>query len=190
MKAFKLSIWGSLLFLMACSTDVPPSDLVRYVHQKDHGLIKSKTIGDLQFDLQYKPLDYLIAQELRTDELVEQAYADRLEDLKGLQYYNLRMSVPRLPQRNITNYQVYDDEAQQQRLYYLSFGFKEHLRLIQGRDTLRPVLYHFERSYDLAPHHTFVVAFKETDPDHTQDKTFVVDSPVWPTGPVKFRIRE
>ena len=100
----------------------------------------------------------------------------------------MKISVPKLPGQDITTYRVNDPGEEQQRLYYLSFQMKENIRLIQGQDTLAPVLYHFERSFDLSPHRTFVMAFEEPLSKSPEDRTFILDSPVLGTGPLKLKI--
>lgn len=191
MKAFKilgLSLFGFLLF-SACKNEVLPSELVGYVANPENGLHKIKTVGDLKVDLQYKPLAYMISNELRKNDIPQSAFQQRASELDGLQYYNLKLSVDQ-PGKDITNYEVYDDAAQQNRLYYLSFGMKQDISLVQGQDTLKPVLYHFERSFNLTKHRTFVVAFKEHDLEHQLDKTFVLESPELGTGPIKLKIQK
>ena len=178
----------AVLVLVSCDQQVLPVDLVRYVNHPDHGLTKRKTLGPLKVELQYKPHSYVIANELRSNQIGQQVYRQRLKELDGLQYYNLKISVPKLPGQDITTYRVNDPGEEQQRLYYLSFQMKENIRLIQGQDTLAPVLYHFERSFDLSPHRTFVMAFEEPLSKSPEDRTFILDSPVLGTGPLKLKI--
>lgn len=189
MKVHNLLMLLFAIGLLSCEQTVQPIDLVRFVNHPENGLAKTKTIGALKVELKYKPLDFLIANELRTNQIEEERYQNHYQELEGLQYYNLKLSLPQLPNQNITTYQVKNDEGLQERLYYLSFKMKEDIRLVQGTDTLAPVLYHFERSYDLAPHRTFVLAFDETNPEKTVDKTFVLDAPIFGTGPIKIKIR-
>ena len=93
-----------------------------------------------------------------------------------------------MPGQDITTYRVNDPGEEQERLYYLSFQMKENIRLLQGQDTLAPVLYHFERSFDLSPHRTFVLAFEAPKSEPSKDRTFILDSPILGTGPLKLKI--
>ena len=193
MKGYNIILLiGVLMFCWSCQQSVDPIDLVHYVKATKNGLAKAKEIGDIRVNLLYKPLDFVIANEFRSNQIKQDDYDSRKEELKGLQYYNLQVSVPNHPKLNITNYRVANAEEQQQRLYYLSFYMKNDIRLIQGQDTLAPVLYHFERSYDMAGHRTFVLAFIENQSEDKTpiDRTLVIDSPIMGTGPIKLKIKE
>ncbi len=192
MKVYKflpLVLLIPIWFLFA-KQSVVPSMLVAYVKNPDNNLVKVKDIGNIRFELLYKPVDFIIANEMRTDELKKSAHQKRAGELDGLQYYNLKISMPRSPGMDVTNYNVKNEQAIQNRLYYLSFHMKNDIRMIQGKDTLSPVLFHFERSYNVTPHRTFVMAFDEPDKKKEDDKTFVIDTPIFNTGPVKMKFKK
>ncbi len=192
MKAYKVFICLGLvvLFLQGCQSDVKPVDLVKFVRSADNGLHKQKSIGPLLLDVQYRPVDYVIANEFRKNNIDPDAYQNRKKELDGLQYYNLKIGFTGNTQMDITKYGIQNDTEQQERLYYLSFHMKHDIRMIQGQDTLAPVLYHFERSFDLSNHRTFVVAFEEPDQEHSNDKTLLLDTPILATGPLKIKFKK
>ncbi len=167
---------------------LPPSKLMNYVKDPDHGLHKTRQIGPLKVDLQYQPTSVVIANELRQDEIDRAQYEERAQKLEGLQHYLLRLSVDE-PGSNISNYAIEHAQEEQERLYYFSFLMKNDIRLVDGRDTLAPVLYHFERSYDLADHRTFVLAFERRDQDDEKTKTFIIEPEYFLTGPIKMKIK-
>ena len=190
MKAYNLLFFGIIAILgIACQSTVPPSELVSYVKNPENGLNKNKKMGPLNMELQYKPIPFVISNELRRNTISSDEYQTRFDDLKGLQYYNLKLSISQKGM-DVTNFNVADMGAQQERLQYLAFGMQHDIRLVQGSDTLRPVLYHFERSFNLTPHRTFVLAFEETESIADNDKVFILDSPIFNTGPMKLSIRK
>lgn len=176
-----------LIFLSACQTELMPADLVRHIVDVEHGLRKIKQVKDLEVDVQFKPVDFMIAQEFRSNHINEEDYKKRMKALEPLQYYNLKIGVTD-GKSNITNYQVADEQALQDRLYYLSFRIKEDIGLIQGKDTLLPVLCHFERNYGLSQQRTFVLAFPKGEVE--ADRTFILDSKELNTGPIKMKFNE
>jgi len=192
MKACKIFLWLGwvVLLLPSCQREARPVDYVKFVRSTDNGLHKQKAIGSLLLDVQYRPVDYVIANEFRKNDIDPTAYQDRKEELDGLQYYNLKIGFTGNNQMDITKYNIQNEAQQQERLYYLSFHMKHDIRMIQGQDTLAPVLYHFERSFDLSNHRTFVVAFEEPDQDHTNDKTLLLDTPILATGPLKIKFKK
>ena len=178
------------IFICSCERTLPPSQLVAYVQNPENGLHKKKQIGPLKIEVQYQPLASVIANELHKDAITQEEYQHRLPDLENLQYYTLKLSVDQAG-KNISTYGIQNSQEEQERLYYLSFLMKNDIHLIEGQDTLSPVLYHFERSYDLADHRAFVIAFKNKQKDKLLDKTFVFQSDILGTPiPVKFKFKE
>ena len=55
---------------------------------------------------------------------------------------------------------------------HLNFEFRDQILLIEGLDTLRPELYHFENDIQMNNRYRFLTAFQKTS---NQDKTFVID---------------
>lgn len=185
------SKWWCLLVAIGClgscgRPELQPSDYVEWVNNPENGLRQTRSIDPLQVMALYKPLPYLVAQELRTNEMTAQAYDARATELEGMQYYTLQVAI-KGRDADVTNYNVLDNQAQQERLAYLSFGMQQDIQLIQGSDTLPCKLFHFERSYDLAPHRTFVLAFDRPEgSDATAERTLVVELAPFNTGPLKF----
>ena len=190
MKNYKCLIVVMLIGYLfgSCSIDIKPSELVRYVRNIDHGLLQSKTQGQTKAEVQYKPIPFLIANEFRRNQITEEEYHKRYEELKGSQYYNLKIELPGLEGQNLVNYNIKNEEELQRRLYYLSFGIKNDIQLVEGSDTLRPMICHFERSYDLAPHRTFVLAFEQKEETAMYDKTLILDSSLLSKEPIKLNI--
>ena len=193
MKVLKLLVAIVVLNLFhACTgiNEATPIELVRYVNKVENGLNQKKRIGNVEVAVKHKPLSYVISNDLRRNDITKKEYDAKNSQLSGLQYYNLELDIKDTPGVDITNVNVTDREALQERLYYLSFHMKHDIKLVQGQDTLAPVLYHFERSYDVSNHRTFVLAFEENAMNNAVDKTFVLDSPILGTGPVKLTFKE
>ncbi len=188
MKACNLLLLSFFILFMlsSCEQEVLPADLVRYVNAPKNGLRQIKKVGPLELDLQYKPLAYVIANEFRSNELPQTTFEKRQKELEGLEYYNLKIGV-NSPQKNITTFRVNNQDEQQNRLYYLSYEMKNDLKMVQGRDTIAPVLYHFERTYDVSNHRTFVLAFPKSN--EKGDRTLIMNSPEIGTGPIKIKIK-
>jgi hypothetical protein len=165
-----------------------PSDYIAWVNTSENGLMKEKSISPLEVKLLYKPLPYIIANEQRSNSIDEVVYNKRLEELEGMQYYTLKLGITG-EKLNVTNYEVADNAQQQERLNYLSFAMQKDIKLIDGGDTLNCALYHFERSYDITPHRTFVLAFEQKAKNKEKDKTLILDLAYFKTGPIKLNFR-
>lgn len=111
-----------------------------------------------------------------------------MKDLKELQYYTLKLGILG-GEFNVSNYEVSDNATQQERLNYLSFAMQKDIKLVEGKDTLNCALYHFERSYDITPYRTFVLAFQQKEINKGKDKTLILDLAYFKTGPIKLNFK-
>lgn len=90
--------------------------------------------------------------------IANKGYQQRLNDLKGTVWFNLafkKTGSSESPMRiGIASQQEYELRYQ----YYLNQAAND-LALVYGQDTLRPISYAFETSYNLAPQEVIVVGF-------------------------------
>ena len=178
------------LQLFSCGkASLLPSEMVAWVNDAENGLLLKKEVPPLKVEVLYKPLSYIIANEERSDQIDPQQYAHRSKELEGMQYYTLKLSILGEAQ-NIMDYEVADKMQQQDRISYFSFAMQKDIKLIEAGDTLACQLFHFERSYDLAAHRSFVLAFEQRPEQKTKDKTLVLDLPFFRTGPIKINFKE
>jgi hypothetical protein len=155
---------GSVLFILmlfslaACRrSSLPLREYINYVETEEKGLKRTVVIDGWEYNFQYKPYDYIIAQELKGQHN-DSFYKQRLKQLQGTAWFNVRFKKQNSnssPLRyNATSQQEYEARYS----YYLSSAMKD-LALIYGSDTLHPISYVFETSYNLAPQETMVVGF-------------------------------
>ena len=196
MKAYKLkynyglTLLTVILFLTSCDkhAQLSPSDYVSWVSNEDNGLVKTKTIDEIQVKVQYKPISYVIANEMRTNDIKKTDFDKRYEELSSMQYYNLTLDIT--DARNIMNYKVSNPDHQQERIHYLSFGMQQDIRLEENGEELPCIAYHFERTYDVSKERTFLVGFKQNAKTTNATKTFVLDSPIIGVGPIKIQFKK
>jgi hypothetical protein len=184
---YLLILIGSCV-LLSCSkepTAMEASNFIRWVENEQNGLLNQRSLGDFKFSLQYKPLEYVVLTENRTNKLKESELETRKEELENLQYYNFKISSLRGTEMLSTN--IRSEEEYNARLYYFSALAQQDISLIDGSDTLPCLLYHFERNYGLGPYNNLVLAFRNTG--KINNKTFVYNDQVLGTGPVKFSIK-
>lgn len=190
MEAIK-NIFFVIIFIGICGCGkqtLDPSDYVSWVNDEENGLVKKKTIHPLEIEVIYKPLPYVIANEKKTNNIPQLIYDARVAELEGMQYYTLKLGIVG-GQHNITNFEIEDEIQQQDRNAYLSFAMQKDIKLVEGGDTLPCRLFHFERSYDLVPQRTFVLAFEQKKENITKDKTIILDLPFFKTGLIKLNYK-
>lgn len=157
-----------------------PNDLVDFVVNKDHEYLKSKQIDEIKFSLLRKPKDYIIAlKQMKSNETVNLENDD-------LQYFDLRIEIDHFNMEfmkyNLPNAHDYDN-----RVSYYAFEFQKKIFLIDGKDTLPCVLYHFERTYDITPFGHFTLAFPASkNKDLVCAQTVFFPDEIFHKGIIKF----
>lgn len=180
-----LSITLLLLSAAGCKTLLPPSQYVKWIESADHGLKQEHEVNGVQFDLQYKPADYIIACENGKHELPETFHASRKEKLGELFYFSLALKsgTQDLLMHNLNNEQEY-----YQRVNYYSLDFQQDIKMVVGTDTLPCLMYQFENTYGVAPYIKMSLAFSgKKRPDISQkDFTILVNDRVFGGGWLRF----
>ncbi len=182
-----LSLLTLLLFACAGEAELQPRNFVQWVENPSHGLKVEKTIAPLKFEVQYKPLEYIVAMEERSESLPSTLVDDRKSELgEDLDYYNFRIA-PAVGKKNVLMQTARDEGEYYQMIDYFSYAAQDDFYLLHGPDTAKCVLYQFVRNYELAPHLEIAMAFENKGEG---DKTFVFDDQVMRVGVVKAKIEQ
>ena len=191
MKAVKLFIFflGAALVLFSCKKEFSNKELVQFVKNPENGFLKEKIIDGLKVEVLHKPKAYILASRFKNKDVTPEMYNEALNDLGDMQYFDMRLSTVGKQWGDILNYKVANMQAQQDRIHYLSYGMQNDISIIDGLDTLKCKLYHFERSYDAAPFRSFLLGFASGNKVNL-DKTFVLDAEPFKTGPIKIKFRK
>ncbi|MGZ3862793.1 MAG: hypothetical protein ACXVPN_10315 [Bacteroidia bacterium] len=146
-----------LLTLVGCSDRaVSVNEYVNYVENESNGLHKSKIIDKYKIQVQYKPVEYIVAYEEKKEILDQRTVEARRKKLEKLSYFTLRLQSSSKDERILDET---DNTTYNEKLNYFTFGMQEDLKLISGKDTLSCLLYNYVRNFDLAPYLDFVIAF-------------------------------
>lgn len=175
-----------LPLLSGCSSALTPEAYLQWVESYDNPLHQQRRAGAYVFDLQYKPAPYLRMQQEGVH--FSPASLRSGEATDAMQYYTLTLGLAD-GKSDFLDYQVTTVAGQQEKLYYFSYGFQEHIYLLENGQKLPCLLFHFERSYDLKPTRTFVLGF-DNPGGSAAPATVVIDSPWLQSGPVQFHINK
>lgn len=181
-------LFSSAIALSSCGKEnLKPSELINWVNDPENGLIQQQSLNHFDFEVLYKPTDYIIALEGRTDQLTEVRYAELKSSLEGLQYLDLKIKSEEGNLDALSGGMETQDDYYQRLDYFITYAYQD-IQLVQGQDTLRPVIYHFERTYGLTPYNTILLGFEETG--IASDRTLIIDDQVLGVGRIKFVFEE
>ena len=139
------------------SVPLNPIEYVKWVRQND---VQEQQRGEITYSLQHKPHDYIVCMEVGSEQINKDQRKTIMNDLGYLEYFDLRIGLVNGTEEFL-KYHLSDKEEYNRRVKYYAFDFKNDISLISNSDTLHPVLFHFERAYDLIPYATFSLAFSK-----------------------------
>ncbi len=174
------------ILLVACENQrLEPAAYVQWVEDEAHQLCKKNILQGVEYLLQYQPLEYVVANEERDEQLPTTTLQQRKKELEGLQYFKLRMQSKQGEDVLMTN--LSDPAEYDLRVNYYSFDFKHDIYLVEGADTLQCRLFHFVRSHGIAPYVDFVMAFDQAS-QASGNKQLVLTDRALANNPMEFNI--
>jgi hypothetical protein len=163
-----------------------PIAYAKWVENPANGLHVKKRVGEFEFSLQYKPCEYLAVCEKKGKVNTEEEIKERVGELSGMQYYTF--TIRNANEREILSAGIEKQEEYYQRLEYFTSLAQNDFSLVEGKDTLPCLLYHFERNYGLSPDNNIVLGF-ENDTKHSKEsKTILFEGEVLGVGNVALEI--
>lgn len=188
MRVNKLLFAGLVFVLAGCMGkkygDLPLSEFMNVIEQKQTGIF-SKTIENINYILQYKPLDYVMIREMNEDINDEKKFKTLKKEYGKFDYYTLEISIEDFKEE-ILKYNLKTDGEYSERVEYYAFRFQNDLKMVQEKDTFPCAAYHFERNYGLSPKVRFLLAFKRGD--DSKERTFICHESYLGNSTVKINI--
>lgn len=173
------------LSLSNTKTELPLEEFVKWVGDKQNDLSKSKEISEMKYHLTYVPKECMAFLELKDEAYTPEQFNNSLNSYKTMSYFNFRIELKdgkgELLKYNLTSPQQYTE-----RINYVSFGMQKDIFLVQEKDTLLPGLYHFERTFDVAPFTTVMLAFDNEKFDPEKEFTIVYNDRLFNKGYIKY----
>ncbi len=191
MKKIASLFFASMLcvcLFSGCSVaPLSPENYVAWVNDEAHGVLNKKTITDFEFSLLYESPEYLAIRELKPENCTADLVSKKKKDLGNLQYYAFQIKSN--DGQEVLRAGIADDQEYYARLEYFSSMAQNDMVLVEGGDTLPCVLYHYERTYNLSPKSTILLAFEKTPAFTTSDKLFIYNDQTLGIGSVQLTIR-
>lgn len=170
-----------------------PGEYIGWVENKENGICAVKKVGAYDFELQYKPHDYIILKDNPDSVFTGDEMKKAVSEIQDMQYFTFRISNDK--KGDLLNNEATEMSEFSSRLSYFSSIMQNDIHLIEGGDTLNCLLFHFERSYGIDPRSTFIVGFPYKAKEGIQvgeparDKIFLFDDHELGTGPVMIALK-
>ena len=176
---------GFVLSLFACQTSLSPEAYVKWVQDPSNGLRKEKQIGEYQLVAQLLPTDYQLLNPNYAAATPKQQKIWEADANKALTFQLALRTNPE--ETSVLTHPVSSTQDYQERINYMAFEMERDLYLICGSDTLRPQLYHYERTFNLSRELRCMMSF-DRPATLAEKATLVLDDQLMGVGPVHFPI--
>lgn len=124
-----------------CTTDsLSPYDLVVWVDDEQNNLIKKQVVANLEYKLQYRPVDYIIAREIKKNNINSLEYKERVKELEGMEYFKFTLTSLD-SKKNV--FEINNSEIN--KTEYVSFEMAKDFKMIMNNKEIPCELYHFEQ---------------------------------------------
>lgn len=160
-------------------------EFVSWCADDNNKLTKLKEILDMKFKLSYLPPESMAFLELRTEAYDLTKFQKTCQDYSAMTYFNFRLEAIK-GKGELLKYRLRSPAQYEARIKYMSFNMQNDICLVQGKDTLLPGLFHFERAFEAAPYATTMFAFDNKKFNKNSDFTIFYNDRLFEKGYVKF----
>lgn len=179
------SFWGlfCLILLFSCKRkSLEPGDFRKWMLSNKDMTVTQK-IGNYVLTVNQLPEQWIAYTNLG-DKSSPEEYQTKLKDAVGMYYFRLNIDMSRSG-GNVLKSGVHSDDEYANRLYYVSYRFKEDIRMVVSDSTYLCRMCIYERAYDLNSKLSFMLAFDK--PARIDDLLVCVDPEILEIGKVNFR---
>ncbi len=176
------------MIVFSCSKTFDTSEEINeYIQDEDNGYYYKKTIEGVDYELQYRPTDLLVKQELgekQNDTLVQQLR----EKYSKYLYFNLSMAKNN---QELLNSVAQDKAKFGQMVNDLAFGMEEKIHLYTPeKDTLAMADFIYPRMYGMSNSTSIMIVYPRDTKYMSQDYlNFTIADLGFNTGEVKFKLQ-
>lgn len=153
-----------------------------------NNLNKIRDVEEMKYKLSYLPAEAMAYLELRKEEHDLAKYKKVIEDYSEMSYFNFRIEVKN-NKGELLKYQLSSPGQYEDRVKYFSFEMEKDICLVQGRDTVFPGLFQFERIFEVAPYANVMFAFDNKKFNKDEEFTIVYNDKVFEKGFIKFNYK-
>lgn len=183
MRLLLMFILALLPMLFACNqNELSSEELMQYVMNPDHGLIKREERNGTVLEVYYKPSSLVVRQQ-NLDERDSSRKNHAESQLGKLDYFVLRLQ---RDGREIENGYAGDPNTFNDVINYLAYSISEDIKLIHGRDTIPVADIAYGRSFGAAKKTDLLVVFDSDLRNKDGSASVVLSDRLFGTGITQF----
>ena len=166
------------------------NDVKEYIKEQQETTTYEKKIKEVNYKLKYISNEQMALQQITDLSTINQVKFDSIvRNYDSLLFFNLEINIDHF-EGEILQYKLEGDAdlSYSERLDYYAFKMQKDIHIVLNeKDTIPCVLYHFERNYGISPNSNFMIGFKTAN---LKNAVFVFENNYLKTGPIKFALQE
>ncbi|MFN5442757.1 MAG: hypothetical protein ACK48V_00855 [Crocinitomicaceae bacterium] len=136
-----------------------PIDYIKYFENPKNGLNITTIEGLNEYQLQFKTAEYMIAKSEEKLELSKKFVEKEKKEFGDVTYFTLKIKT-NSGEQDILKEGVKNSDEFGGRVAYFSFFMQQDLLMVKDKDTIPCSVFHFERTYGIAPYCTLLLGFE------------------------------
>lgn len=187
-KSIQFTLMYTCLLLSSCADRLSPEAYMSWVKNTESGFVQAHEVGDYQVEAFYKPAgyQYLTQPNNPKQQMAYEAYMSS----GGSDMIMLDLKIGRQDQEDLIEAGALNKAEVQQRIYYYAYTLKDDIYLEKDGEEVPCGMLHFERSFDLKGHRSFLLGFEPLKHQKQLPFTLVINSELLATGPIKLHFEE
>ncbi len=165
--------------------NVSATEFITWCSNEDNHLSKSKTVSEMQYKVMFLPPESMAYTELKAEEYNLEIFRKVSDSYKDMSYFNFRIQLSD-GNGELLKYNLQSAMQYEERIKYVSFNMDKDLYIIQDNAIIYPGLYHFERTFEVVPYLTVMMAFDNKKFDKKREFTLVYNDRLFEKGMIKF----
>lgn len=163
------------LTLYSCGPDkIPLNEYMAHIENVENGLKVKKDLELVEMVVQFRPPEYKIIKSFGWNEIDYETHINLMQEYEnGLEFlFTIK------PKENIDLLKTdFNSMNSRNRIKYLSSDAQNDFLLVNGNDTLKCDMYHFERLYNLDSRLQFLLGFSK--PEKVKDIKIIYRDRCW-----------
>ena len=168
------------LLLMSCGNSLKPEAYIKWMENPKNGLNKSRSLGSVQYTVQYKTPEYSMLKNNTLEEVNTDGHS-------GIHYFGLTLD-PVDQKSQLLHVNLASEQDYFARMQYFNFNFKNDIYLNINGKQLPCEYYLFESTGKITPGLTFTLGFDAQK--EKGDLQVVINDRVFGTGGINFLFKE
>jgi hypothetical protein len=176
------------LLFTSCNRKLNKEKLVEYIKNPENGVMKDKSIGSINISVYYKPVDFLVQQELVSSDVIKNSKIEEIrENYSKNLYFQISIS---MNDKEVLNNAAYNRQEFGRMVNQLSFEMGNRVYLTDNdNDTLQMMNYLYPRMYGMSKSTDILFSFEKPDLKNTESLIFTIKDIGLMTGDIKFKFK-